>query len=228
MTIGIALVSIFVLYLIDKHNRWQAVLKIAIGVGVISVLAVCGIYGWVKYDSFRREQQATICENRNANSSDAKAECEIDPSVTLQPTQTSADVLDQVAGQTEVHNQIAPDLITDPRSTGANAGETPANPAPRKTPTIDISAGIVGGTSAHPGRLGKAIMKRNTCDDLVVYDRETYGAGNPLVIDQLAAGATIQLLGHVTVGDEDIIHTSSGQKGFVSSGCLENIPSNEK
>jgi len=77
---------------------------------------------------------------------------------------------------------------------------------------------------ARPARRGKAILKRNTCNDLVVYDRDKYAAGDPLVIDQLAAGASVQVLGHVTASEEDIIKTPNGQRGFVGPGCLEAIP----
>lgn len=40
MQIGIALVLIFVLYLIDKHNRWRQVLKLAIGLVVLGLIVI--------------------------------------------------------------------------------------------------------------------------------------------------------------------------------------------
>jgi hypothetical protein len=75
-----------------------------------------------------------------------------------------------------------------------------------------------------PAKRGKAILRRNTCDDLVVYDRDKYAGGDPLVIDQLATGAAVQVLGHVTVSDEDIIKTPNGRRGLVRPGCLEAVP----
>lgn len=107
-----------------------------------------------------------------------------------------------------------------------NPGETLGPPIVSETPTPPPGYVLEGSrnTPTRPARRGKAILKRNTCDDLVVYDRGDYSGGDPLVIDQLAAGASVQVLGHVTVGDEDIIKTPNGQRGFVRSGCLEAIP----
>ena len=44
------------------------------------------------------------------------------------------------------------------------------------------------------------------------------------MVDQLTKGDTVELLGHVTVGDEDIVKTPRGQRGFVSGTCLEALP----
>jgi hypothetical protein len=57
MTIGIALVLIFVLYLIDKHNRWRQAAKIVIGLVVLALLAVGGTIGWEKYDAYRTKKR---------------------------------------------------------------------------------------------------------------------------------------------------------------------------
>ena len=55
MTTGLALVVIFVLYLIDKHNRWFVTLKI------VSVLIILGFltsgvhYGYTSYEEHREK-----------------------------------------------------------------------------------------------------------------------------------------------------------------------------
>jgi hypothetical protein len=77
MTLGLALILIFILYLIDKHNRWREAAKVVAGLIVLSVLAAAGSYGWPKYDEYRtakREaaQQAALkksiqdCITRNS------------------------------------------------------------------------------------------------------------------------------------------------------------------
>jgi hypothetical protein len=45
MTLGIALLLIFILYLIDKHNEWRRAAMIAGGLVVLAILAMAGVYG---------------------------------------------------------------------------------------------------------------------------------------------------------------------------------------
>jgi hypothetical protein len=187
VTIGIALVLIFILYLIDKHNRWRAALKTVLGLGILSILAVCGIYGWEKYDSYRAIIPPVAISTGFESVEDSRS-----------------------AGSVTIPVPSSPQIIGS-----SDANETLSAPSAWRSPT-----------PIRP-RHRKVVLKRNTCGGLVVYDRETFGNGNPLVIDQLVVGASVQLLGHVTVGDEDIIATTNGQKGFVASGCLEDIAPKE-
>lgn len=123
-------------------------------------------------------------------------------------------------GQTErVASEAPPQTLTADTPTQL-ASETPPQTLTLDTPTQPPAAH----RTQPAAKRGKAVLKRNTCDGLVVYDREEYGGGDPLVIDQLAMGAAVQVLGHVTVSDEDIIKTPTGQRGFVRPGCLEAIP----
>jgi hypothetical protein len=57
-----------------------------------------------------------------------------------------------------------------------------------------------------------------TCDN-TVWDRDKYGEGNPLAITNVHKGDVVQYVGHVTVGDEDIIRVH-GRKGYVD-GCVD-------
>ena len=57
MTLGIALLLIFVLYLIDKHNRWWQTLKILVGLVFLGILVTGGWFGWKKYDAYRTEKR---------------------------------------------------------------------------------------------------------------------------------------------------------------------------
>ena len=58
--LAIALVLIFVLHLIDKHNRWRQALGITIGLILFGIVGAGGIFGWQKYQAYRgeKEQQA--------------------------------------------------------------------------------------------------------------------------------------------------------------------------
>ena len=101
MTLGIALVLIFVLYLIDKNKVWRQAVKVVIGLAVLGVLAIAGLYGWTKYDEWQKRAEATkqqkawqdkvdACEKRNlegnVNAIDivfTKDACAKDPTVVL-------------------------------------------------------------------------------------------------------------------------------------------------
>jgi len=58
MTLGIALIVIFVLYLIDKHNRWLQTLKIFVSVIVLGILVTGGWFGWEKFQAYRAKKRS--------------------------------------------------------------------------------------------------------------------------------------------------------------------------
>jgi hypothetical protein len=76
MSIGIALVFIFVLYLIDKHSRWRQLAKITLGFILLCVLAGGGWYGYDKYDDYRtvKAQEKAVAETEARA---AKAEADL-------------------------------------------------------------------------------------------------------------------------------------------------------
>ncbi len=93
MTLGIALVLIFILYLIDKHNRWRIAAKLTAGLIVLCILAVGAFYGWSKYEDDQTEKRNAAyrtkmqpvwdCTARNLQFSNAAEECEKDSTVVL-------------------------------------------------------------------------------------------------------------------------------------------------
>jgi hypothetical protein len=97
MALGIALLLIFILYLIDKHDRWRQAVKLTIGLVVLGLLGIVGVYGWQKYDEYRTEEQQAAyrtkmqpvwdCAARNSQFSNAEEECKKDPTVVLHPIQ---------------------------------------------------------------------------------------------------------------------------------------------
>jgi hypothetical protein len=85
MTLGIALVTIFVLYLIDKHNRWRQALKLVIALAVAAVLLYGGTYAYTKYATWRVTRcvaKSTTAGNATA-AAEIEAACEHDPSKPL-------------------------------------------------------------------------------------------------------------------------------------------------
>jgi hypothetical protein len=103
MTLGLALILIFVLYLIDKHSRWREAAKIVTGLVILCLVGLGGFYGWTKYDEYRTAKREVAsaaalqksiqdCVTRNAHAGprdifddvSAQEACEKDPS-TLPP-----------------------------------------------------------------------------------------------------------------------------------------------
>lgn len=86
MSLGIAAVIIFVLYLIDKNGRWRQAGKVAAALVVLALLGFGGVLAYDKYDSWHRakEQRAaavSACVTRNGSDATTRKACEIDPTV---------------------------------------------------------------------------------------------------------------------------------------------------
>ena len=84
-------------YLIDKHNLWRKAAKITVWILIFAAIGGGCLYGWFKYDGYQTEKRQEAepaayeakmkpirdCTARNAQFSNAKEECEKDPSVVL-------------------------------------------------------------------------------------------------------------------------------------------------
>jgi hypothetical protein len=94
MSLGIAAVVIFVLYLIDKNRQWKAAAKVAAVLVVLAVVGIGGVFGLDKYQAWqavraasaRRAESVRACVDRNNridSSVDAttRQACEVDPDV---------------------------------------------------------------------------------------------------------------------------------------------------
>src|SRR3984957_558702 len=66
MALGIALLLIFILYLIDKHNRWWQAIKITVALIMLAILGIGGLFGWQKYESWQAEKQEAQHEAEEA------------------------------------------------------------------------------------------------------------------------------------------------------------------
>jgi uncharacterized membrane protein YsdA (DUF1294 family) len=86
MSLGIAAVIIFVLYLIDKHGRWRQTAKITAALVVLALLGWAGLLGYDKFDSWRHAKAehaaaVTTCVARNGPDPTTQKACETDPTV---------------------------------------------------------------------------------------------------------------------------------------------------
>jgi hypothetical protein len=84
---------------------------------------------------------------------------------------------------------------------------------PIQSKPVDLSGGFAPKPKKEPG-----LEATITCD-VVVYDRDMFAGGNPEAITSVHTGDTVQYVGHVTVGDQEIIRVH-GRKGYVS-GCVD-------
>jgi len=98
VAIGLALIFIFVLYLIDKHNLWRRSLTITCWVVGLGALAYGLLLGYLWYANWRTEQRDAAeqlrekpyrdCIARNSQFSNADQECHKNPAITLVPLPT--------------------------------------------------------------------------------------------------------------------------------------------
>jgi hypothetical protein len=127
---------------------------------------------------------------------------------------------------------IAKQFTSEPKQAVMGAkGISPATPEYTYTPPADNLPTITGEiknktnsgaaqTESEPTLKEKSqtgLQAAITCD-VVVYDRDKYGEGDPRAIANLRQGDTVPYLGHVTVGDQDIIRVH-GRRGYVD-GCV--------
>jgi len=110
-------------------------------------------------------------------------------------SRSSGNILDQPTDQSP----------TIQRETQGKANSDKTQPKAEPTPKKETYAGLVATI---------------TCDD-TVWDRAQYDpSGDPLAITSVHKGDTVQYVGHVTVGDQDIIRVH-GRRGYVRNYCVD-------
>lgn len=87
--------------------------------------------------------------------------------------------------------------------------------SPKDVAPVDLSPGFV----PKPKKETRVGLKATITCDAIVYDRDMFAGGDPEAIDSVHTGDTVQYIGHVTVGDQEIIRVH-GRKGYVS-GCVD-------
>jgi hypothetical protein len=153
MSIGIALVLIFVLYLIDKHNLWRLTFKLAVGLIVLAIVGIGGFFGWQKYQAYREERQEraaaaakqaeiAACVSRLQTSIDSSGQFVEDLSdptgrsiITRSEAIQNACAIDP---QATAHDWLVPLVTITPDSTAAAA-------KPKATPKKPIDFSSIGG-----------------------------------------------------------------------------------
>jgi hypothetical protein len=108
--LSIALVLIFVMWLIDKHNVWRQTGKLALIVIAVTLIAGASFYGWTKYRDWKAEKVALIAEEKHkaavkeclsrlsrAGSSQPRQDAIKNPLVDDPDVQGKTDVFDEAA-----------------------------------------------------------------------------------------------------------------------------------
>jgi hypothetical protein len=113
MTLGIALIIIFVLYLIDKHNRWWQTLKLVVALAVPACLLYGSTYAYQKYETWRVARcvaKSTPAGNETA-AAEIEAACERDSSKPLVLNTRASTPLRQTL-ECSKDGKLQPDLFT--------------------------------------------------------------------------------------------------------------------
>ena len=66
MYLAIALVLIFVLWLIEKHNQWRAAAKIFLALIGLGMLGFGALWGWGEYRSWQYEKAQALLAAQHA------------------------------------------------------------------------------------------------------------------------------------------------------------------
>jgi hypothetical protein len=128
---------------------------------------------------------------------------------------------------------IAKQFISEPKQAAINAKQPPTEiPEYAYTSRTSNSSTITGEVKKETNsddapltsepRIAKktytGLQATITCD-VVAFDRDKYGEGDPRAIANLRQGDTVPYVGHVTVGDQDIVQIH-GRRGYVD-GCVD-------
>jgi len=117
--LSIALVLIFVMWLIDKHNAWKRTGKIALVVVALAVFGLGGVYGWAYYEDWKATKARAAVDAAAAAQHDAQVKACI-------ARFPNADQFDRAA--CEVNPDSIPQSNVDPYA--GIATTPPKRPAP--------------------------------------------------------------------------------------------------
>jgi hypothetical protein len=194
--LGISVFASVVLILAVYHRGFR---KVVLWTGAVAVVVVGGVIAYGRYTTWQ-EQKAT--GKLAALHTQAVKDC-----LARFP---EADIFDQVACD-ENPARVPPWSVVSVEPT-PQAGHF-ILPSPRADKQTVAAAVQTPGTP---------IINATVTCDVLAFDRDKYGSGDPQAIASLHTGDTVQYVGHVTVGDQDIIMVQ-GRKGYVN-GCVEVKP----
>lgn len=231
MSLGLAVFASVVLVLAVYHKGFRKVVLWTGGVAAaLALLAVACYFGYERYSTWQADREA---QKQKAMTEKGVNACMLRLGTPMPTKGTTPDFFPKDYFNNLTACQAYPDLdipspppgfVPDslppgymldlkgkvaPIPPGATIG------SPKNVEPIDLSAGFVpkARKETHVG-----LEATITCD-VIVYDRDMYGSGNPEAIASVHKGDTVQYIGHVTVGDQEIIRVH-GRKGYVS-GCVD-------
>jgi hypothetical protein len=119
MTLSIALVLIFILYLVDKNQIWRPAAKVVTGLAVLGVLVVAGFFAWTKYEDRRvvkaarqaHEKLVDACVARYSTSGLKEATVPVPQGATLDVRETCEGSPDYDWSQWKVVSQTPPETL---------------------------------------------------------------------------------------------------------------------
>jgi hypothetical protein len=209
VNLGVAVFTSVVLILAVYHKGFR---KVVLWSGAITViLALLGAGSYFAYDRYTTWQKTKAhnqavkdCVARFQRADHAEVACEVNPAVGIAPPGANGGPGFQIGSPAKQDGLGSPPGISADYYFGQAKPSVSAKAnTTKKSPTITATV---------------------TCD-VVVYDRSEYGEhseGDPQAIDSLHVGDTVQYVGRVTIGDQDIIKVH-GRKGYVN-GCVEVKP----
>lgn len=231
MSLGAALFASVVLVLAVYHKGFRKVLLWTGAAAVTLALLAAGCYfGYNRYSTWQADREA---RKQKAVIEKGVAACMARLGTPMPTKGRSPDFFPSDYFNNLNACQAYPDLDIPPPPSGFVPDALPARymldlkgkiapippgatimPAENGKP-IDLSAGFV----TKPKRQTHVSIEATMTCDVVVYDRDMYANGNPEAIASVHKGDTVQYIGHVTVGDQEIIRVH-GHKGYVS-GCVD-------
>jgi hypothetical protein len=237
MNLGEALFASVVLVLAVYHKGFRKVLLWTGAVAAaLALLAAACYFGYDRYTTWQADREA---QRQKAAIEKGVQACMLRLNTPMPKAETTPDSLPKDYFNNLTACQAYPDLGISPPPRGFFPDSLPAGymldlkgqvapippgatveplfemskAKPIQSKPVDLSRGFVPKPKKEPG-----LEATITCD-VIVYDRDKFAAGDPEAIASVHTGDTVQYLGHVTVGDEEIIRVH-GRKGYVG-GCVD-------
>jgi hypothetical protein len=231
MSLGVAVFASVVLILAVYHKGFRKFLMWTGAVAVaLALFAGACYFGYDRYTTWRADRAT---KKQEAATKKGVQDCMLRLGSPMPPNGIAPDFLPADYFNNLTACQAYPDIDIPPPPSGFVPDALPAGymldlkgkvaPIPpgaaigdakKEAAAIDLSAGLV----PKPKRETHLGLQATITCDVVVYDRDMFAGGDPEAIASLHSGDTVQYVGHVTVGDQEIIRIH-GRKGYVD-GCV--------
>lgn len=226
MSLGLAVFLSVVLILAVYHKGFRKVLLWGSAVtAVLAGLAVAAYFGYNRYTTWKA--------NRALQAQQAETEKGVKACIARLGALPGRDIFDKLADEAACRvypddvaqrdeamrtNGFIPDVPSGYTVEDKTGKIIPLPPLPPPVPVVTTTPH----ESARPKPRETApvgLEATITCD-VIVYDRDKFDLyGDPQAIGSLHKGDTVRYVGHVTVGDQDIVEFR-GHRGYVD-GCVD-------